>query len=283
MDSETVISEWMFERRRHPMFGEPKGSYLDSVWDRNSGTYTARGYEHILEDIVRYMGEDGILTEQRSVIDIGSGPGTFAEPMSRLCRSVLCIDKSKGMLDRIESLRLPNVSTLLSDCMHLPEGLQRDVAFCSLCPPMNSPEGLRIMEKSAKELCIYISSANPCPGIETQIWKALGTDYSYIGYDTTYPANYLKSLGTSAELKFFSQMNEICESESTVSERMIRKISAYRDLTDDDIGTIRDTVSDHSENGTIHTMSEFRLGVLIWAPSFQISSAVHNAEEPVIH
>ena len=265
MDSDEVVREWMAERRRHPMFNEPNGSSFDSFWEKGASTYSASSYDRVLNDMVSCMVDEGYVDPGRSLIDIGSGPGTFAAPLSRHCASVLCADISPGMLARIDAMGLPNVTTLLSDCMSLPE-IVRDVSFSSLCPPMNCPEGLEVMERTASELCVYVSSADPCPGLEIEIWKALGKDYSYRGYDTRYPARYLESRGRSPELRFFSQTNETAEPESVVADRFVRKVSAYRTLAEGEEGIIRGAVADRSEDGTVRITAEVRLGMLVWEP-----------------
>ena len=265
MDSDEAVREWMTERRRHPMFNEPNGPSFDSFWERGASAYSARSYDRILNDIVSYMVGEGYVDPGRTVIDIGSGPGTFAAPLSRHCASVLCTDVSPGMLARIDGMGLPNVTTLQSDCMSLPE-IVRDVSFSSLCPPMNCPEGLRVMERTASELCVYVSSADSCPGLETEIWKALGKDYSYRGYDTRYPARYLESQGRSPKLRFFSQTNETSEPESVVADRFVCKVSSYRDLTQEEEDIIRGVVAGRSEDGTVRITAEVRMGMLVWEP-----------------
>ena len=265
MNSDDILRKWQSERIRHPMFSEPGGVKMNDHWERCSSTYGAERYSSILTDIVDYLRESDLITGKR-VIDIGSGPGTFAEPMSRFCHSILCTDISPGMLARVESLGINNISTFLGDCLNLPDSCIRDVSFCSLCPPMNCSEGLAMMEKMGKDLCIYVSSANPCGGLESKIWNALGKDYSYHGADTQFPADYLESLGISVELRFFTQLKEYDESEVDVADMMVRKISAYRPLTADDEKKIRDTVYLESEDGIIHTRTEFRMGMLIWEP-----------------
>ena len=237
---------------------------MDDHWEKCSAKYGAGKYAAILNDMVEHLRTSGLITTEKTVIDIGSGPGTFAEPISHFSKSILCTDISPGMLTRVESLKMPNVTTFRGDCLNLPDSCIRDVSFSSLCPPMNGPEGLKTMERLGKELCIYISSANPCGGLESKIWKALGKDYSYHGYDTSYPARYLKSLGIDADLRFFTQRNESEEDIATAENAMVAKISAYRPLTVDDEMIIRRTIENESEDGTVHTVSEFRMGMLVW-------------------
>ena len=248
------------------MFGEPFGKDIGRMWELNSGRYSSEAYSDIITRAVAFLYRKGHISKDLSLVDIGSGPGTFAIPMSRHCSSVLCVDSSPGMLERVSGYGIGNISVQLSDCLSMPPGCARDVAFCSLCPPMNCPEGLAAMEAVGRRRCIYLSSNNPCPGIESEIWSALGEDHSYSGYDTKYPERYLRSIGRECERHTFTQTSRSSVPAEELEAMMLRKIGAYRPLGDREREAVREVVSGHSEDGMVYRKNVFRMGMLIWAP-----------------
>ena len=260
------VARWETMRRRHPMFNEPYGKDIWEMWERGSGKYSPAPYSEIITKTVDLLRDKGYIDGSKSLIDIGSGPGTFALPLSETCGSVLCVDSSPGMLRRVDSLGRDNVTTLLADCLSLPEGCVHDISFSSLCPPMNCPEGLAVMESAARERCVYLSSINPCPGLEGEIWSALGREYSYRGYDTVYPARYLGHMGRRYELHRFTQRNASSVPAEEMEAVMLRKIAAYRPVGERERTAVHTVIESHTEDGMVPRGGIFRMGVLIWEP-----------------
>ena len=268
MRTEDIIAEWGHDRNRHPTVGENRtDSDISRMWDDSAKNYSSDRYSDIVDAIVTKLRSDGLLSG--SVLDIGCGPGTFAFPFSETAGKVIAYDASIPMLDRLKercrSERIANISTVVGDCRSIPQNIHCDLAFSSLCPPMNYPESILEMERHG-DVCAYVSSANIGTSIETEIWSALGKDYSYSGYNTEYPYRFLRSVGRDPDLTFYTQKNTTEESEESVLKRHVSLISKYRPVTADIEKTIRKIVSGHSENGTITNTFEMRMGLLIWRP-----------------
>ena len=236
-----------------------------------SKTYSDKGYNIIADDIVKILRTEDILRKDRTVMDIGCGPGTYAFRISPLVKEVTCIDSSWPMLGRVKSesadRHADNISVTLCDCKGIPDDLICDVAFSSLCPPMNDPKMILSMERHAREWCVYVSSAKTGPGIETEIWKELGCDYSYGGYMTSYPDSFLKSVGRKTSLVFLEQRNtETIPLEDCIST-FRRKISRFRPITEREEQAIRTVVSRHADGDTVILDSNSRMGLLYWRPN----------------
>ena len=265
MNTETIVKEWRDEFAKHPMFGENMSRQaLDDLWESGSAAYSDSRYSEIRDRIIETVLSKGYLRKEDTLLDVGSGPGTFAVPFSGHCRSVLCVDGSAGMLRRVEEKGIGNISLMKEDCMTLDTGCRRDVAFCSLCPPMNTPEGIDLMGRLGKR-CIYVSSANREKSLEGEIWEALGEDYSYAGYDTDYPYRYLLSKGIDAEVEYFTQENETTETEEECVKRFESLVSRYRRVDDGCRGVIDRIVRSHSEDGIVRQKLVLRMGMLTWS------------------
>lgn len=263
----TITSEWDSARHRHPSFGE--GRDITEFWS-SGDDYDWSGYSKIAEDIISDLVKDGVLSDGIGVLDIGCGPGAFARLMSPHVRDVHCVDISEGMINRLkrefDQLGIVNYSADVCDCRSLPDDYKTDVAFVSLCPVFNSPEGILSMERYAERRCVYISSANRAHTIESEIWEALGCDYTYGGYDTRYPYEYLESLGRGATLRYYTQPRVHDESERDCIDRHLRLFSRYRAIDDGLRSIIESIVSKHAVDGIVHIDGEKRLGLLVWTP-----------------
>ena len=262
---------WKNDRDRHPFVGEKLSSdEMKSCWESASNTYTDRWYKGMKDDIIAHLEKIGILGKNKSMIDIGSGPGIYAIPMCQYMKYITCLDASPGMLSRLRDecakQSIDNIMTKEADWDEYVSERKYDVAFSSLCPPVNTPESILKMESCAIDDCVYISSANVNTGIHIMIWNELGRDYSYHGYHTKYPCKFLKECGRKPELKMFS---EHISYETTVEDAIAnesRLIGKYRKV-DDKISTIvREIVESHSSDGIIKTDEELRLGLLTWKP-----------------
>lgn len=267
----TNTSEWECARSKHPFFNEKGCGDISGFWSGSAETYDWSRYSEIAREIVDDLVEDGVLTGDAEVLDIGCGPGAFARLMASHARSIHCVDVSKGMIDRLErelsDLDISNYTADVCDCRDMPDGFRTDVAFASLCPLFNSPDGLLSMERFATRHCVYISSANRIRTIESDIWRRLGCDYSYGGYDTIYPYRHLASLGRDAKLRYYIQPYSTEEAEEDCIERHVRLFSRYREVDYGVRSIIESAVSSYARDGRVCIDGEMCLGLLVWKPA----------------
>lgn len=269
MTENDVLADWDRERKMHPFFGENiSETAMKNNWDSSAERYNDDNYVEIKRKIIDTLLDRNILSEERTLIDIGCGPGTFSLPLSKHVSHITCLDYSEPMIERLinnfHNAKIDNYSAKIGNWNNNTDKF--DIAFASLCPPLNCPEGLKKMESYADEFCIYISSANLGSGIQIEIWKELGKDYSYCGYNTEHPYNYLKHIEKDPALDYFTQTNIV---ERTVEEEVqiqTNAIGKYREITPEISKIIGSVVSKHSENDMICFESTMRLGLLVWIP-----------------
>ena len=148
MDTESIVSEWKEAFAKHPMFGEGMSrESMDRMWESSSANYSDARYSEIKERIIETLLSEGYVSKDDTLLDLGSGPGTFAIPFSGHCKNVLCVDGSEGMLARIRDRGIGNISVLRADCTCLSTEYKKDVVFCSLCPAMNNPDAIERMDR----------------------------------------------------------------------------------------------------------------------------------------
>lgn len=269
-ETEKICEAWNAERLKHPFFGENKSeAEIRSMWDASAEKYSDKGYGQVKTQIIDFLLSEYDLHDL-TMIDIGCGPGTYAIPLSSHVGSILCVDSSTKMLDRLrESIsrdKITNIECAEQDCAAMPASFRRDVSFSSLCPPMNCPEAILDMERFSNKLCVYISSANISGSIETDIWKRLGKDYSYGGYHTRYPYEFLRSVGRDPSIHYFSQLFETTVSYDECVDTNMRFIGKYRAVTDEIAKIVKDVVSRYATGDIVHTERTMTKGLLTWSP-----------------
>ena len=258
---------WRIEREKHPFFGEAIGkARYDKVWDEAAERYDDAGVGPLKEEIIARLFES-VIVEGDDVLDVGCGPGTYGIVFAGRCRTVVCLDGSQKMLDRIAEKGIGNIRCTRADWETFDTDERFDVVFSSLCPALNNPEGILKMESFSRGYCAYVSSMNDDTGsLRRDLWKAFGKDYSMNGYDTRYPFTFLKENGREPVLETF----EIVSPYDTEYEEVVRKeiefFSFYMDVDEGKRSVIEDTVRKHTVDGKVHYEGRKRLGLLYWKP-----------------
>lgn len=262
----SIIAEWESARNLHPFVGEGLSDMeFSKAWDSSASTYSCRSYSTIRDSVLSALDDRGLL--DGTVLDIGCGPGTYAIPMSSKARHVIAADLNRGMLGRLErecaEKSIENITTVQCDCLEIDQSYACDLAFASLCPPMNSPEALLYMEELG-DACAYVSSCAFSEGLETRIWRSLGKSYSYTGYNTEYPYRYLKAIGREPEMMLFSQRNLAKRTVEETVSRYISLISRYRNIEEWMRTAIEETVESEAVDGVVTSDNKVVMGLLMW-------------------
>ena len=64
-------------------------------WDVFADTYSTEQQGDMPEKIIDWLFEIGVLSEDREVLEIGSGPGTYSFGMAERSKTVWCLDSSE--------------------------------------------------------------------------------------------------------------------------------------------------------------------------------------------
>lgn len=270
---EDLVTEWMDMRGRHPFFGEKlSDEKISEIWNRSAATYDDRNMGTIPDEIVEHLVKNNTISNDSSVMDIGCGPGTYGLRFSKHVYRVVCIDESGEMLNRLrekcQNDGYGNISIIQADWKEYHSDEKCDVVFSSLCPPLNCPECILKMERNAVDRCAYVSSMNDDRGsIHMDIWKELGKDYTFNGYNTNYPYRFLKSVGRDPVLHTFRISSPYDQTVQEVIDFEVNKFQTYMDIDEKLRRKIENVVISHSDTGTIHFEGIKQLGLLTWVPA----------------
>ena len=150
-------------------------------WDGYADSYSAFQQGDIPERIVRRLADIEFVSEDSSVLEIGSGPGTYSFPLAEAAGSVLCLDSSPRMLARLageaEARGLGNIRTRVAEWPDMDLEGTFDLCIAALCPGVSDGTSVRRMEElSSKGCAMVIWVENHGDDLNAAIWKALGRD-----------------------------------------------------------------------------------------------------------
>ena len=92
--------EWGHARERSPLTVTPETKEKwRAFWSKDANGYLedVKAERALYEEVVQRLINEGWVLKDDSILDIGSGPGTFAIPFSRHVRSVTALDDADGM------------------------------------------------------------------------------------------------------------------------------------------------------------------------------------------
>lgn len=88
----------------------------ENRFDQNAATWDASNMRQMLaKNIYEGMVKNVALKEDMELIDFGAGTGLLSRNIAQHVKSVLGIDTSKGMLEKLNELEVENISTLHVD------------------------------------------------------------------------------------------------------------------------------------------------------------------------
>jgi len=169
----------------HPFDGENL-TYQDRLkfWDDRADSYSSVQQGRIVDDIVDHLFSKGTLNSDSTVLELGSGPGTYSLKIAPRVKRLVCVDASPKMMKRMmteaKKNGIWNIRYITSDFFELDLDERFDLVISSLCPGTGTAEGLRVMESFSMRHCMYVMWIKNCwDDIHAEMWKHLGKDYSF--------------------------------------------------------------------------------------------------------
>jgi len=242
-------------------------------WSHISKSYGTRIQceSKIVDEIVRILLFEKMLTKESEVLDIGCGPGTFAMPFARFVNHVLALDPAIKMIDtlREEAQRqgLSNISLL---CQRWEDSLflkEFDFAFASFSPAICNAESLLKMHQASRKHCCLITSSNAENfRVRNELWeRILGEPFHSSTFHIVYPFNYLYASGFRPQIRFLK--NEVCYEEpvDVVIDRYEHYFRMFIGLNASTQRIIRQYFEDLADEGIVKTHEEKAFAIMWWA------------------
>ena len=265
--------EWQTARARSPLkiTADNKDRWKE-FWSSDAQYYlfNVRAEASLYAMAVQRLADEGWIREEDDVLDIGSGPGTFALPLAARVRSVTALDEAEGMLEVLRqecsSRGIRNIDTLLRRWEDHPRREEHDLALASLNPAIASLDDLMAMERSSSSRCCLVTA---CPSdqmaLRNELWELVMGGFEPSGHGSVrYPLNILAGAGRRPRLYRIRTEVEVSIPVQGVIERFVRYFGIFTDVTPRKEKTIREHILSLSRDGILTQRGTRCLHLLCW-------------------
>lgn len=255
-----------------------QGKKMDQgeFWNRRAKSFahnTVKSKDNSrFESVLQFLTFHGAFEPGMSILDIGSGPGSYAIPFARLGARVVALDPSSHML----SLFRENTPPELIDRIEMYEGLWEeadiaslgwhnrfDLVFASMCPGINEQGLIDKMMACSRNWCYISAFSGPRHfQVYDEIFMALdGRPYPNHYNDIIFPFNLVYALGYKPAIKFVESSFIQKESyEYFTSE--LNDLLTTNSITGDE--RIEDIVKNNTFDGQVHQLVQSCVGMMVW-------------------
>jgi SAM-dependent methyltransferase len=256
----------------HPFDGEGL-TYADRLrfWDGLADSYSSIQQGPIVDSVIDRLLSEGVLSPGSSVLELGSGPGTYSLKMAPHVGSLTCVDSSARMMGRMMAaagiLNIRNIRGVVSDFFELRPGGRFDPVMATLCPGTGTPEGIAKMEALSDGYCVHIMWIRNCwDDIHAEIWNVLGKEYSFDGRRTDLVSEHLKSLGRIPKVLEFTAEVEMSMPFGDAVRKEIGSFAAYGLREKDVSEAVENVLSGMRFGDALRYMGSNAMRMIIWRP-----------------
>lgn len=236
-----------------------------------------------VQKVIAWLEDHGVELDGMDILDIGSGPGAFALPLSTRAKRVIALEPAGEMANlleaRVREERIANIGIVREAWEDISlEGKywagMYDIVFASMSPGINDLATLTKAIDASKRF-VYISSHAGKKEYEAlaDLWPQLfDRDFPKIRLDIQHTLNIVYALGYSFHCKIWEEKRE---QEKTIedatdflfSQMRIQADDAATDLIEADLDKYRQLIEDYvttrSEDGKFIHRSVARMGAIL--------------------
>jgi SAM-dependent methyltransferase len=271
---------WTDAQSRSPL----KASEIDrSKWPHFYDVYAGQYLKDVLSGephyrkIVEFLRREEIFKPGDSVLDVGSGPGTFSLLLAEQAGKVTALDYSAGMLETLareaEARGLANIERVRSTWDDYAPEEKYNLVLASYSPAVNDERSLLRMEELSSGSCCFVTSGAPSAG-------GLFYDLSEAVYGqrpqrksklALYPFHLLFSLGRKPGVRFFDTEMTISMPAEHLIELSDIYLSIFTVMDDNKRKKIRAFALANSEGGIYKKKVGGVAAVIYWAAHGRMS------------
>lgn len=215
----------------------------------------------------------GALEPDLTILDIGSGPGSFAIPLAGLGNQVMALDPSRRMLDLMQEL----IPAQLNDRIEIREGLWEeidpssegwvrkfDLVFASMCPGINELCLIEKMIQCSRQWCYVSAFSGPRHfQVYDEVFQTLtGNPYPNHFNDIIFPFNLVYALGYKPSIHFVESSFTQKENPDKFISELINLLPGQPDPTENSL--IGDIITKHTYRGEVHQLVSSSVGIMLW-------------------
>lgn len=248
-------------------------------WNRRARNYGRHeggtGGNRRLKKVLEFLGGAGVLEAPCRILDIGSGPGSFAIPFAGAGHTVVALDPAKRMLETLKE-RMPAesahlVSTVVAQWEEMDiaaMGWEKsfDLVFASMTPGVRDLDTIEKMIRCSRRWCYLGSFAGQRRYLlYEEIWPELfGEDFTNHVNDIIFPFNILYALGFKPELTFMDMSQEREDTVEDLSEDVLDRAAGLGKEGETFEARLRGLLEARAREGKIRHLVASSIGMMLW-------------------
>lgn len=241
-------------------------------------SHISKGYEvriqfesKIIEEIIRILFLEGVMSGESVVLDVGCGPGTFAIPFARRVNHVIALDPAIKMIDivreKAQHQRFSNITFLCQRWEESYFSKECDLVFASFSPAIRDAESLLKMNQASRRYCCLItSSEEETFKIRNQLWERIFEEpFHSSSFHIIYPFNFLYASDFRPQVRFLN--HRICYEEpvDVVIDRYEHYFRMFIELTPRKKKKIRHYFEALTHDGIVKTHETKAVAIMWWS------------------
>lgn len=176
------------------------------IWPRLDGNAS-----DVSASVIETLLANGVIGPDRSVLDLGCGPGTLSIPMAEVGCHVTALDNSLAMIEQLRARsrlkKALQINEEHRDWLSFAPPNSFDVVLAGCFPDVLNSSGLRRMESWCRSFCVLVLGAGeetfPLRGI---LWRRLiGTPIVSPARNVMFAINHLLAAGKRPSLRHVAQ------------------------------------------------------------------------------
>ncbi len=273
METTNWIQEW--EAAQSQSLGRLCGTSEElwaGYWDVVARNYLQESIrdEPIYRSIISCLAMEGWFAKGDTVLDIGSGPGTYTLLFAEKARRVDALDTSERMLSVLmeESSRrgLGNIRPVRSGWEEFEPEERYGLVFSGMSPAVHDAETLLKMERWASRGCCVVTFGEPheYPVIR-DLWGLLVGEYRPSrAYLYVYPYGVLQQEGRKPSVEMFHLSHSRTVSLPEVVSHYTCYFNIFTSMDEAKAGIIRRYFEEHSRDGFFENVTRLKLAAVCW-------------------
>ena len=224
--------------------------------------------------LAEYLLKNEILHKGDSVLDIGSGSGSYAIPLAMHGAAVTALDCNAASLAllqrRSNRLGCDNITCVQTDwdAFSSRSDARFDAVFAAMCPAISSKKDLLAMERLAARKCCILTVARGSYDLQRKAMiQELGLKTP--GGMVTEALRYFDVLSLLGRLPDVKTWSVSSESKICLEDFLIRYIVYFRifGMNDADSDSyLRKYFQEHASDGILTEQSQINLALISWSP-----------------
>lgn len=271
-DAHFWAAEWAKARNRSSLYSrrnDPEAWVR--YWDMVAPSYALRNRQlaAVHRDLVEKLALEGVVTRESIVLDVGSGPGTFALHFAEKAARVVALDPAAGMLRVLrQEAEQRGVSerivTVLSSWEDFEPEERFDLVFSANSPAVRDYSTLSKMNLASRGYCCLVSSAKGSTlRLRDMLWeKVTGRGIRGGAFDPLYHCD-----GYYPELRFLRYASRLKERVDVLEEQYKAYFRIFGYDGPETEESIHQCIRSLSVDGWYEDVSEGHLAVIWWRAS----------------